>query len=43
MACGGQAFGDRLTVEEQQGGLSGDGLGDSQGDLKALPDMVQGD
>ena len=36
--------GDRLTVEEQlQGGLSGEGGGESQGDLKALLDMAQGE
>lgn len=41
MACGGQAFGDRLTIEGQlQGGLSVDGLGDSQGDFKALLDIA---
>lgn len=32
---------DRLTIEGQlQGGLSGDGLGDSQGDFKALLDIA---
>jgi len=31
---------DRLTVEEQQGGLSGDGLRENQGDFKALLDIA---
>ena len=41
IACAGQALGDRLTIEGQlQRGLSGDGLGDSQGDFKALLDIA---